>query len=533
MVDGSYASSDFRQDTKGTIGKGSVTVDGDANSDALSGVNRDVDAAQVVTKDKKSGFTVYADESAIREAVALAKGDSKNSQILSGINEISKDFDGNKDTASILITEFRQIGKELKQARALDRIQDDLKTGKIDEEQAVDLMVEQTAEFLGIDIEQETTATITALDEETGDEVEKTVTIDNREVVENLVLANLTSRAADNANNGELDHTDRLLVQEVARRVPPPETPAGATGTGLESTNDGIDEIVVYGIRNEDDQKLLNRANKGIVDKTAALVRPVTQTGGGAVQGTGTGLIKNAKDTGELIGDAAGYVGNIITFGTKFKTEKQRTESRVSGAIELGKQAIDDPLGTATALGEDFIDPFVQGSQQLRDGKRFDGTSTITEASSDLILNAATGGGKAIIGIIAKGKLNIPDANDIKGGAHRDTSKPRGDGFDSHHCPAKNCYKDAPISDADGPAIKIDPEDHRKTASNGNGAEALAYRAEQQRLLNEGKLEEAVQMDIDDIRSKFGNKYDDAIEQLQDYVKTLDPNDFKTPKSPQ
>ncbi len=91
VVDGSYASSDFRQDTKGTIGEGSVTVGGDTNSDALGGVNRDVDSAQVVTKDRKSGFTVYADESAIREAVALAKGDTKNSQILSTAEALADD----------------------------------------------------------------------------------------------------------------------------------------------------------------------------------------------------------------------------------------------------------------------------------------------------------------------------------------------------------------------------------------------------------------------------------------------------------
>lgn len=33
-------------------------------------------------------------------------------------------------------------------------------------------------------------------------------------------------------------------------------------------------------------------------------------------------------------------------------------------------------------------------------------------------------------------------------------------------------------------------------------------------------------MDINDIRSKFGAKYDEAIEQMQDYVKALNPNDF-------
>lgn len=33
-------------------------------------------------------------------------------------------------------------------------------------------------------------------------------------------------------------------------------------------------------------------------------------------------------------------------------------------------------------------------------------------------------------------------------------------------------------------------------------------------------------MDVNYIRRKFGTKYDEAIEQVQDYVKTLNPNDF-------
>ncbi|WP_223202951.1 hypothetical protein [Stenotrophomonas sp. 169] len=120
----------------------------------------------------------------------------------------------------------------------------------------------------------------------------------------------------------------------------------------------------------------------------------------------------------------------------------------------------------------------------------------------------------------------------VLGGAHRDTSKPANDGFDSHHCPAKNCYKAAPVSSDDGPAIKMSPQDHRRTRSHGGSHEAQAYRAEQQALLRDGKLMDAVQMDVDDIRSKFGNKYDDNIKQMLDYAKTLDPSQFKVGVKP-
>jgi filamentous hemagglutinin len=117
--------------------------------------------------------------------------------------------------------------------------------------------------------------------------------------------------------------------------------------------------------------------------------------------------------------------------------------------------------------------------------------------------------------------------NEILGGAHRDTSKPVNDGYDSHHCPAQSCYKGAPISSADGPAIKMDPADHKNTASYGRDADARAYRERQQDLLSQGKLYEAIQMDIDDIRSKFGSKYDESIRQMLEYAKGLNPDDFR------
>lgn len=119
------------------------------------------------------------------------------------------------------------------------------------------------------------------------------------------------------------------------------------------------------------------------------------------------------------------------------------------------------------------------------------------------------------------------DDQTVLGGAHRDTSKPVNDKLDSHHCPAQSCYKGAPISTKDGPAIKMDPADHEKTASYGGSKQAEAYRAKQEELLSQGKLKEAMQMDIDDIRRKFDNKYEEGIKQMLEYASKLDPNDFK------
>lgn len=85
-----------------------------------------------------------------------------------------------------------------------------------------------------------------------------------------------------------------------------------------------------------------------------------------------------------------------------------------------------------------------------------------------------------------------------------------------HHMPANDING---LNVNDGPAIVMDKADHRQTASCGNSLEAREYRAKQEALIKEGKFEEAMQMDIDDIHEKFGNKYDDAIAQMKEKAK--------------
>jgi filamentous hemagglutinin len=64
------------------------------------------------------------------------------------------------------------------------------------------------------------------------------------------------------------------------------------------------------------------------------------------------------------------------------------------------------------------------------------------------------------------------------------------------------------------------PEDHRLTASWGNSQEARAYRQTQADLIAQGDFQGAQQMDIADIKSKFGNKYDAGIRQVLNYSRS-------------
>ncbi len=102
------------------------------------------------------------------------------------------------------------------------------------------------------------------------------------------------------------------------------------------------------------------------------------------------------------------------------------------------------------------------------------------------------------------------------GGSYHDV-KIEGDGeaHEVHHMPAADVNG---LKYQDGPAIRMDKLDHRKTASCGNSLEARAYREIQSNLISEGKFKEAMQMDIDDIHDKFGDKYDDAIAQMITYA---------------
>jgi len=94
-----------------------------------------------------------------------------------------------------------------------------------------------------------------------------------------------------------------------------------------------------------------------------------------------------------------------------------------------------------------------------------------------------------------------------------------GETSEVHHMPADSTTD---LSRDDGPAIKMDKGDHRQTASCGNSKEAQEYRAKQKELIEQGKFKGALQMDIDDIHEKFGDKYDDAIDEMLAYVDKLE-----------
>lgn len=71
-----------------------------------------------------------------------------------------------------------------------------------------------------------------------------------------------------------------------------------------------------------------------------------------------------------------------------------------------------------------------------------------------------------------------------------------------------------------GPAIRMEIDDHRDVTSTGSGAVSVQWRATQQSLIDAGRWDEAMKMDIDEIRDLYGTKYDthiaDMVESLKD-----------------
>jgi hypothetical protein len=108
-------------------------------------------------------------------------------------------------------------------------------------------------------------------------------------------------------------------------------------------------------------------------------------------------------------------------------------------------------------------------------------------------------------------------------------------GGEVHHIPAYGSYSGTGLlTKNDGPAIWMSKEDHGDTASWRSSKEARNYRAQQKELINQGKFQEAQQMDVEDIRSKFGDKYDVGLNEAESYTgEHVDPSTFGSDQKPE
>jgi RHS repeat-associated protein len=89
-------------------------------------------------------------------------------------------------------------------------------------------------------------------------------------------------------------------------------------------------------------------------------------------------------------------------------------------------------------------------------------------------------------------------------------------GGEVHHMPANSING---LSHYSGPAIIMDTDDHARTGSHGSqGHYGADYRAKQKAHIDNDKFWKAMEMDIDDIQSDFGKKYNKHMTEAINYA---------------
>jgi hypothetical protein len=107
------------------------------------------------------------------------------------------------------------------------------------------------------------------------------------------------------------------------------------------------------------------------------------------------------------------------------------------------------------------------------------------------------------------------------GGAYKDIPTAGGE---VNHIPADSV---SPLSTDRGPSIWMEKADHMKTKSWGSSRSADAWREHQRLLIKQGRFRDAVEMDIRDIQTQFGDKFNKGIQEMREYIDTLDPKDLR------
>ena len=240
---------------------------------------------------------------------------------------------------------------------------------------------------------------------------------------------------------------------------------------------------------------------------TVALAGEATAAVGGLATATGIG----APVGGVLIagGGIAATAGGAVAAGGAAGETAASAMDKAADAILTGQPP--DAVKAALELGEKLLTTLV--------------ASRISRA-----LGKIGGGGKGG-GYVTKGPCDDlkrgKGTGPYRGGAHSETTKPTNDGKDSHHAPAKDV---SPLDENDGPAIQMDPGDHRETSSNGQKRGSKNYRQSIGDLLDQGKWREAMAKEIKDIRNTTKKasgdlrKYNEAIREMLEYFKCLAKN---------
>lgn len=295
-----------------------------------------------------------------------------------------------------------------------------------------------------------------------------------------------------------------------------------------------------------------NTIGKVIYDKVVSKETLSTVLDAIPVVGTvkGAGQLITGKDlvTGEPVNrwiEAGGLLASLIPGGkgvvsggkAVFKGVAKETAEKVAkeAAQKVAKEAAERAAKEAAEkIAKEAAEKAAKEATEK--AARQAAEKSAKEATEKAGQKTAKKGSKDGTKVTKKGKTGPCDdlkrgngEGNYRGGAHRETNKPRGDNKDSHHMPAKDSYKGG-LDPKDGPAIQMDPKDHGKTLSNGNGGNAAYnYQKMLAGLIGQGKWRDAMATEIRDVRNiarMAGDpkKYNEAIKEMLAYFHCLGKN---------
>jgi len=186
---------------------------------------------------------------------------------------------------------------------------------------------------------------------------------------------------------------------------------------------------------------------------------------------------------------------------------------------------IDQALPLGLSDDETAFHPFADAGQVGADYRSFvrDHLNVATGVDAAAAL---AGPGKLVktLGLLAAAAVYMDRragavSGTYRGGAYGDVKSPTGDRLDAHHMPADSV---SPLPRGLGPAIQMDPEDHRQTRSHGNqGLAGRMHREELAARIRQGHWREVLAIEIRDARRVAASKYNTAIREMLEYAKAL------------
>ncbi|EIM29104.1 hemagglutinin repeat-containing protein [Microvirga lotononidis] len=106
-VSGSYASHDIEQVTQATVGNGTIVIrDKDKQKQDVKDINRDVDKAQVITKNVRSGVDLYASSAAVEHVAHTIKKEAIGAaDLIKSLQQLGQGFSDKDPTTTGSVAE--------------------------------------------------------------------------------------------------------------------------------------------------------------------------------------------------------------------------------------------------------------------------------------------------------------------------------------------------------------------------------------------------------------------------------------------